>query len=602
MGKKHKNKNRQPTELMENRVNGVVTRSQTAKLPPKPQELQETELLRQPQGYQETYPPPNPQDGRETQPFVGQQLLDFLETESTSLRGNSQENGMASERGTILNDELARVDINTSEVAVRPHARDQFRVTLQPSEPAVNRLKSEEKKGLIKHVREPGLPKPSDGAGNGIHGELQPHQPNNNSVLRPGPYLHTSFNEWKQKASLPHASYPGFIPAGRAGPRPPNHGQNLSMWCAPAPTSSQALVTPTDAGSMHVGHNVDLYRTHHAAPTPPADHLNKLHLRPLHQTSVTLRPSRAHRDSATAPQQALDRVNNVEKSARNAAQKPNANLQAADTTDRPRRSHTRSPLPLPVPMPTQAYVLRALEEACRVPRPRSLLIILDLNGTILHRPDRKRNVKFEARPHCKEFLDYLLRNHRLMIWSSARPENVSGMCDQLFTPEQRRLLVAEWGRNTLGLSRQQYEAKTQVYKQLKFVWNNPDVQRTHPGIGRGGKWDQGNTVLVDDSVVKAAADPFNLLQIPEFEGRREQTQTDTLGMVVGYLEELRGWGDVSAFMRVRKFGVDAGWGWDWDAVVGGMEHQNGEAGADIEADAETGEQSGEGYVDEDNLP
>lgn len=176
------------------------------------------------------------------------------------------------------------------------------------------------------------------------------------------------------------------------------------------------------------------------------------------------------------------------------------------------------------------------------------------------------------------------------------------MCDQLFTPEQRRLLVAEWGRNTLGLSRQQYEAKTQVYKQLKFVWNNPDVQRTHPGIGRGGKWDQGNTVLVDDSVVKAAADPFNLLQIPEFEGRREQTQTDTLGMVVGYLEELRGWGDVSAFMRVRKFGVDAGWGWDWDAVVGGMEHQNGEAGADIEADAETGEQSGEGYVDEDNLP
>jgi len=214
-----------------------------------------------------------------------------------------------------------------------------------------------------------------------------------------------------------------------------------------------------------------------------------------------------------------------------------------------------------------------------------------------------------------------------MIWSSARPENVSGMCDQLFTPEQRKLLVAEWGRNTLGLSRSQYEAKTQVYKQLKFVWNNTDVQRSHVGTSMGLKWDQGNTVLVDDSVVKAAADPFNLLQIPEFEGRKEQVETDTLGMVVGYLEELRGWADVSAYMRVRRFAVEGGWRWDWDAGssglgdgVGGAETETeteaeregqwevegeveGEEESEVEREVEREEEeSEEGYVDEDNLP
>lgn len=38
---------------------------------------------------------------------------------------------------------------------------------------------------------------------------------------------------------------------------------------------------------------------------------------------------------------------------------------------------------------------------------------------------------------------------------------------------------------------------------------------------------------------------------------------DVLGQVVGYLEEMRRWGDVSAFVRKVRFELDGGWGWNW---------------------------------------
>lgn len=45
---------------------------------------------------------------------------------------------------------------------------------------------------------------------------------------------------------------------------------------------------------------------------------------------------------------------------------------------------------------------------------------------------------------------------------------------------------------------------------------------------------------------------------------------DVLAQVVGYLEEARRWADVSAFVKQRRFEVDAGWGWDWDKGQGDM--------------------------------
>lgn len=102
-----------------------------------------------------------------------------------------------------------------------------------------------------------------------------------------------------------------------------------------------------------------------------------------------------------------------------------------------------------------------------------------------------------------------------------------------------------------------------MYKRLEKIWREDNIRGRHPDADKGGLWDQSNTVLIDDSRLKGAAQPHNLLEIPEFQNRPEQRGTDVLAQVVGYLEELRVQDDVSRFMRQRSFRVDDGWARPW---------------------------------------
>ena len=141
------------------------------------------------------------------------------------------------------------------------------------------------------------------------------------------------------------------------------------------------------------------------------------------------------------------------------------------------------------------------------------------------------------------------------------------MCGQLFTPEQRKLLVGEWGRDTLDLTPDQYSSRVQVYKRLDKIWGSPNIQNHHPDCSQGATWGQHNTLLIDDSVIKACAQPYNHIEIPEFvKGGGIEKRAGPrviLAQVVGYLEEARNWSDVSAFVRGRKFEINKGWRWDW---------------------------------------
>ncbi|KAL2355930.1 NLI interacting factor-like phosphatase-domain-containing protein [Cryomyces antarcticus] len=224
--------------------------------------------------------------------------------------------------------------------------------------------------------------------------------------------------------------------------------------------------------------------------------------------------------------------------------------------------------PLPVPKPTATYLSQASQEPLRLASPRPLLIIIDLNGTLIHR-SKNRPTSFKARPHVPDFLSYLVANYTCLVWSSAQPQNVKALCAQLFTLAQRAQLIGEWGRDTLGLNKLQYSNKVQVYKQLdRWVWANEKVAQSHPQAAQGRRWTQRNTILIDDSEVKATSEPHNLVQIDEFEGKKEQMATDVLSQVVGYLEEARWQVDVSAFIRSRPFKFGGGWKSDWSRISG----------------------------------
>ena len=154
-----------------------------------------------------------------------------------------------------------------------------------------------------------------------------------------------------------------------------------------------------------------------------------------------------------------------------------------------------------------------------------------------------------------------------MVWSSARPENVGLMCDYLFTPEQRQMLVAEWGRNTLGLTSTEYNEKVQVYKRLNAVWDNEAVQKLScPGYSIGRRWGPANTILVDDGLEKGSSEPWNLVEVPEFAGLKggkdERGDVDDLAEVLCWIEEARWWSNVSGFSGAMgmRFEVGKDWG------------------------------------------
>jgi hypothetical protein len=228
-----------------------------------------------------------------------------------------------------------------------------------------------------------------------------------------------------------------------------------------------------------------------------------------------------------------------------------------------------------IPQPTQDYILTASIPPYRLETPTKKLLILDLNGTLLFRPrhvGKDRNIDMRQsstnpilRPHLTEFINYIFRHFKIMFWSSATPRNVKSMIAASTTLEQRNNIIATWGRDTLGLSAEEYIQKSITIKDLRKVFQDEQVAKE---AENGGGWDVSNTILLDDSVVKASYQPYNHVCVPEFlvdpaewteNGGIGKSQDDALWQVAGYLEELRYQGHVARFIKQNPFRVGDGW-------------------------------------------
>ncbi|KAF1844510.1 HAD-like protein [Cucurbitaria berberidis CBS 394.84] len=226
---------------------------------------------------------------------------------------------------------------------------------------------------------------------------------------------------------------------------------------------------------------------------------------------------------------------------------------------------------LPAPQPTPEYLSQAAEEPSVIDPPGRVLVILDLNGTVLYRPNRNAKTMIE-RPFLKPFLRYLFQNFSVMVWSSAKPDNVKSLVTQSLDKDLQSKLVARWARDSFGLSPTNYTQNVQVYKNLRLIWSRDVIQQHHPEYAAGKRFGQHNTVLIDDSAIKASAQPHNLLEIPEFAATPEQMEGDVLREVAGYLELLRHQADVSQFISKEPFKDDGRWSFQWpDEASGGGE-------------------------------
>ncbi|CAD0094042.1 unnamed protein product [Aureobasidium vineae] len=216
-------------------------------------------------------------------------------------------------------------------------------------------------------------------------------------------------------------------------------------------------------------------------------------------------------------------------------------------TPRPSDKRARAIGKLLRPTPSLPYLMNSLVTSPKLDHPNSLLVVLDLNGVLAYR--KKKSKAYKPRPFVSTFLDYLFANHHVMIWSSGMPENVERIIGHMLSHERQQKLVAMWSRDKLRLPDHLFSEKVQVYKQLSWIWEDPALQMNAPL----GGWSQRDTVLVDDSIDKAAAEPHNLIEVDEYEGRPAQDQNTTLLEVIDYLERIRWYENVSAEIRAAPF-------------------------------------------------
>jgi hypothetical protein len=213
---------------------------------------------------------------------------------------------------------------------------------------------------------------------------------------------------------------------------------------------------------------------------------------------------------------------------------------------------------------TPGYMDLANLPPVKLDAPKKLLVILDLNGTLFYSPDQHyKNRSYIKRPYFVPLLLFLYANCRVMIWSSATRQRVNSMLTGGgFTGVEK--IDRVWNREHLQLRFKDLHRKVLTLKDLEFVWSAIEAERAKAmpeQLLEGGKYefryDQTNTVLIDDSPHKTQLQPHNCMIVPDFDSSRVQCGDDQeLLKVIHYLNDLLYQDNVSAYMRTSPFNSD----------------------------------------------
>jgi len=345
----------------------------------------------------------------------------------------------------------------------------------------------------------------------------------------------------------------------------------MSQWYAPQDLAPQPYPAQNYPPSAYVSHNYSSRTQSQLQPQPLS---RTLHIHaPQTNTSYNAAQqasTQAGRPDTQTPQQLQQSRYNL----RSRTSPPAPRSQQQGHSASPTRAKSQTPSTIPMPSMTPEYLQLASKACSRLKEPQPLLVISDLNGTLLHRK-RAGTTTYKERPGLDEFLRYVFMTRspksthpsrdagtiHPMIWTSAQPETCQAILKSLLSPKHKKDCVAIWARDTLRLTPSQYRNKTQVYKRLEWIWSDESIQKTHPHRHKGARWDQTNTLLIDDSIIKALAQPYNLINLPEFDEAAviaEARLTDeeaVLAQVVAYIDEARWWSNVSTYVKRRSFKI-----------------------------------------------
>ncbi|EER40391.1 phosphoprotein phosphatase [Histoplasma capsulatum H143] len=207
-------------------------------------------------------------------------------------------------------------------------------------------------------------------------------------------------------------------------------------------------------------------------------------------------------------------------------------LQSHSSGSNPRSQTSTSPRSVTPPTAasaTTAYITQSSSQPTITTGTRPLLIILDLNGTLIHRIGR-RPLRFKTRPGLYNFINELFENYTVMVWTSSRPQTVREVLERTFVAEEREKFVAVWARDTLGLNAKQYAEKVQVYKRLDKVWGHKGIARSYPATieNESNGNDEGNATTTTSTTTAT----------PAMSGGDERLATANINGKRGKVEEM----------------------------------------------------------------
>lgn len=202
-----------------------------------------------------------------------------------------------------------------------------------------------------------------------------------------------------------------------------------------------------------------------------------------------------------------------------------------------------------------------------LPRRDSILFILDLNGTLMHRITRTHLVALAQehpnyrppnctvngnpiffRPGHHDFLRRLLGLGQVAVWTSAMPKNAHPMVMHIFNGlltgnminryrhpnggpwrEGVHELLFLWSQEQCEVRKVPGQDKPEFKKDLQRAW------KAHPCFSPR------NTIIIDDSPAKVSSHTENLIAIPEFlvtDELVDHTKDDVLPTLAAYLERI----------------------------------------------------------------